>query len=72
MMLCGKILRDLFEHERLKCTIIRTSKGNGYNLQQLKQVVNIGVILKLEKTLITTIICRDRYVKTLCPLPWVH
>ena len=30
MMLDGKILRCLFEHERLKPTIIRTNQGNVY------------------------------------------
>ena len=43
MRLGGKILRALFEHERLKQAIIRTSHGNVYNLQQLKQVINIGI-----------------------------
>ena len=32
MTLDGKILRGLFEHERLKPTIIRTSQGNVHNL----------------------------------------
>ena len=45
MMLDGKILRGLFEHERLKPTIIRTSQGNVHNSLQLKQVVNIGITL---------------------------
>ena len=43
MPLDGKILRDLFEHERLKPVTITTSQGNVYNLLQLKQVVNIGM-----------------------------
>ena len=43
MILDGKILRGLFEHERLKPAIIRSSQGNVYNLPQLKQVVNIGM-----------------------------
>ena len=43
MKLDGKILRGLFEHERLKPAIIRTSQGNFHNLLQLKQVVNIGI-----------------------------
>ena len=45
MMLLGKILRGLFKHERLKPTIIRTSEGKVYNLPQLKQVVNIGMMV---------------------------
>ena len=32
MTLDGKLLRGLFEHERLKPTIIRTSQGNVYIL----------------------------------------
>ena len=39
MTLGGKILRGLFEHERLKPMIIRTSYGNVINLAQLKQVL---------------------------------
>ena len=38
----GRILRGLFEHERLKPTNIRTSQGNIHNLAQLKQVMNTG------------------------------
>ena len=38
-----KILRGLFEHERLKPTIIRTSQGNVSNVPQLKQIKNIGI-----------------------------
>ena len=34
-MLDGKILRGLFEHERLKPAIISTSQGNIHNLPQL-------------------------------------
>ena len=40
MTLDGKILIGLFEHERLKPAIIRTSQGNVYNLPQLKQIIN--------------------------------
>ena len=43
MTLDGKILRGLFEHERLKPAIIRPSKENVHNLQQLKEVVNRGM-----------------------------
>ena len=38
-----KILRGLFEHERLKPANIRTSKRNVQNLSQLKQVINTGL-----------------------------
>ena len=41
----GKILRGLFKHERLKPAIIRTSQGNVNNLLQLKQVVNVGMMV---------------------------
>ena len=40
MTLDGRILRGLFEYERLKPTNIRTSQGNVQNLAQLKQVIN--------------------------------
>ena len=43
MTLNGKILRGLFEHERLKQATIQTSQGAVCNLLQLKQIVNIGV-----------------------------
>ena len=43
MTLDSKILRGLFEHERLKPAIIRTSQGNMHNLAQLKQNINIGI-----------------------------
>ena len=43
----GKILRGLFEHERLKPAILRTSRGNVNNLSQLKQVINVGLTTSL-------------------------
>ena len=42
MTLDGRILRDHFEHERLKPANIRTTQGNVHNLAQLKQVMNAG------------------------------
>ena len=42
MTLDGRILRELFEHERLKPANIRTSQGNVQNLAQLKHVINTG------------------------------
>ena len=45
MTLNCKILRGLFEHERLKPAIIKMSQGNIYNLPQLKQVINIGIMV---------------------------
>ena len=43
----NKILRGLFEHERLKPAMLRTSEGNVSNLSQLKQVINIGLSASL-------------------------
>ena len=44
MTLDGKILRVLFEHERLKPTNVRMSQGNVQNLAQLKQIImNAGL-----------------------------
>ena len=40
MTLDGKILRRLFEHERLKPANIRTNQRNVQNVAQLKQVMN--------------------------------
>ena len=44
MTLDGKLLHGLFEHERIKPAVIRTSKGNDTNLVQLKQVISVGMI----------------------------
>ena len=43
MTLDGKLLRGLFEHERLKPAILRTSEGNVTNLVKLKQLFNMGL-----------------------------
>ena len=43
MTLDGKILRGLFEHERLKPANIRRSRGNIQNLAQLRQIMNTGL-----------------------------
>ena len=40
MTLDGIILKGIFEHERLKPTVIRTSQGNVQNLTELKQIMN--------------------------------
>ena len=45
MTLDGKILRGLFEHERLKPAIIRTTHGNINSLVQLKQVMALGMVI---------------------------
>ena len=46
MMLHGKLLQGLFEHERIKPAIIRTSEGNITNLAYLKQVMSVGIMVK--------------------------
>ena len=40
MTLDGVMLRGIFEHERLKPTVIRTNQGNIQNLAELKQIMN--------------------------------
>ena len=47
MTLDGIILKGIFEHERLKPTIIRRSHGNVQNLAELRQVMNTE--LKLDQ-----------------------
>ena len=49
MMLDVKILRGLFEHERLQPAIIRKSHGNVNNLAQLKQVMTLGMVIGAKK-----------------------
>ena len=43
MTLDGKILKGIFEHERLKPTVIRTNQGNVQNLADLRQVMNTDI-----------------------------
>ena len=43
MILDGKLLRGLFECERLKPAILRTIDGNVTNLVKLKQSFNTGL-----------------------------
>ena len=43
MTLDGKILRGIFEHKRLKPTIIRTNQGNIQNLADLRQIMNTNL-----------------------------
>ena len=40
----GKLLRGLFENERLKPAVIRTSRGNVTNLSKLRQVMALGLL----------------------------
>ena len=42
----GKLLRGLFEHERLKPAMIRTNHSNLANLSKLKQVMTLGLLEK--------------------------
>ena len=42
MMLNGRVLRGLFEHEKLKPANIRKGQGNIQNLAHLKQIMNTG------------------------------
>ena len=46
MILDGKMLRGIFEHERLKPTVIRSNQGNVQNLADLRQVMNTELKLK--------------------------
>ena len=47
MTMDGIILKGIFEHKRLKPTVIRTSHGNVQNLAELRQVMNTE--LKLDQ-----------------------
>ena len=47
MTLDVKILRGLFEHERLKPSMLRTSEGSVGDLSQLKQVIMVGLSTSL-------------------------
>ena len=52
MTLDRKILRGLFEHERLIPANIQTCQGNIHNLVQLKEVMNIGMKVEINKILV--------------------
>ena len=43
MTLDGIILKGIFEHERLKPTVIRTNHGNVQNLAELRQIMNMDL-----------------------------
>ena len=45
----GELLRELFEHDRLKLANIRTSQDSVQNLAQLKQIINMGLCLFCKK-----------------------
>ena len=40
----GRLLRGLFEHERLKPVVIGTNHGNVTNLSKLRQVMTLGLL----------------------------
>ena len=46
MTLDRVMLRGIFEHERLKPTVVRTNQGNMNNLAKLKQVMNTEIKLE--------------------------
>ena len=45
MTIDGKLLRGLFEQERLKSAVIKTDKGNVTTLSALKRVMNLEISL---------------------------
>ena len=45
MTIDGKLLRGLFEHERLKSAVIKTDKGNVSTLSALNRVMNLDISL---------------------------
>ena len=45
MTLDRKLLWGLFEHERIKLAIVRTSEGNITNLAHLKQIMSVGMMV---------------------------
>ena len=45
MTLDGKLLRGIFEHERIKPAITKTDEGNVTNLANLKQAMSTGIMV---------------------------
>ena len=43
MTMDGKLLRGVFEHERLKPTVLKTDQGNVSTLPALKKVINLEI-----------------------------
>ena len=43
MTIDGKLMRGLFEHERLKPAVLKTDKGNVSTLLALKRVINLEI-----------------------------
>ena len=50
MRVDGKILRGIFEHERLKPAVIRTNQANVQNLADLRQIINTKLKFNLYST----------------------
>ena len=44
MTMDGKLLRGLFEHERLEPTVLKTDQGNVSTLPALRKVINLGIM----------------------------
>ena len=62
MTIDGKLLRGLFEHERLKPVVIKTDKGNVTPLTALKRVMNSAISLS---TLKDTNVMKSSSLKTI-------
>ena len=45
MTMDGKLLRGVFEHERLKPAVLKTDKGNVTTLSALKKAMNLQITL---------------------------
>ena len=43
MTMVGKLLRTVFEHERLKPAVLKTDEGNVNTLTTLKKVMNLEI-----------------------------
>ena len=43
MTIDGQLMRGLFEHERLKPSVIRTNKGNVSTLSALKKIIKLEI-----------------------------
>ena len=43
MTMDGKLLREVFEHERLKPAVLKTDQGNVSTLAALKNAINLEI-----------------------------
>ena len=43
MIMAGKLLRGVFEHERLKPVVLKTDQGNASTLLALKKIINLEI-----------------------------